>query len=939
MTRSIALLLLLIAVPARAEDKPLPQDPSIVMGRLPNGMRYWIRPNRTPKGKVSMLMHVHSGSLNETDEQRGLAHFLEHMAFNGSKHFPPGEMVKFFESLGMSFGQHQNAFTGFGQTTYMMHLPDVADETLDKVFVCYTDVADRLLLLEEEIEKERGVILEEKRSRDGVGQRIGVLALQELLPGSRLAERIPIGTEPVIREAKRDRFVDYYRAWYRPDNTTLIVCGDVDADAMRERIEKAFSGWKGPESPRAHADPGVKPHEGLRAVVLADPELTQAELGVSTIDARLPYVTEADFRRELVNGIATWIVNRRYRQQIQAGTAPFQEARVSGDDLLEACYACDVNCSGDPARWKEMLAAALAEVKKARVHGFTDAEIELAKKTVLSGAEQAAQAESTRNTTNLIMSLNEAVTAGRVPMSRAQELELTQRMLPGVTAEELLKSFRADFAFERGVVMMTIPEKEGEAVPTSDELLALAKKALAAEVGAAKTEAAAAPLLEKAPEPAAPTSRSVDEATDVESLVFGNGARVHCRSMDFQKDRVTLMLRFDGGELDETEETLHFTSVAARALDQGTAATARHTSSAFSDLVTGRQIRFDAAPSDGGLAFTLTGTPKDFEYGLQVMYVLLTEAVLEQAAFDRYREQVALQLPEMEKEGSFQADRAVGRLLSGDDPRLRPMTAKRLAELDRDAIQAWLRKILATMPIEASIVGDLPRARMVELASRFVGTLPKRPVERDDLATVRKVKKNKGPFEEIVRFETLTPRADVRVGWRGPEFGERADRRVLLFASLVLSARLNEEIRENRGLTYSIQAAALPAAFDGMARYTIQFTADPAKATEAAALAREIALGMKEKSPATDEEVAAVKSQIANILSTQLQQPAFWARTLMTLNTNERTLDEVANLEQLYAGITKEQVVDALRRYLVEEGRYQVVALPAESAGTGANGK
>ncbi|MHC4817221.1 MAG: M16 family metallopeptidase [Planctomycetota bacterium] len=229
----LTFLLLSSALLAQEIDasQRLPVDPGIDrIATLPNGLEYWIRANRTPPGKVSLILHIQSGSLNESDEQRGIAHFLEHMAFNGSANFAPGEMVKSFEAIGMRFGQHQNAFTSFDQTTYMMRLPDTKKETLRNVLLYFGDVAYRLSLLPDELDQERGVILEEARSRKSVGQRLRDKSIPLIVPGSRVAERMPIGIESVITGAPREQFVSYYRSWYRPGNAVMLVCGDIDVD-------------------------------------------------------------------------------------------------------------------------------------------------------------------------------------------------------------------------------------------------------------------------------------------------------------------------------------------------------------------------------------------------------------------------------------------------------------------------------------------------------------------------------------------------------------------------------------------------------------------------------------------------------------------------------------------------------------------------------------
>ncbi|MCZ7645833.1 MAG: insulinase family protein [Planctomycetota bacterium] len=286
---------------------PLPVDPSVKMGALPNGMRYWIRKHATPPGKVGFWLHIGSGSLNESDDQRGLAHFLEHMAFNGSKNFAPGTLVKFFESLGMQFGADQNAFTSFDQTTYILTMPNVEPETISKGMTYFADVAYRLDLPPAEIDRERGVVLEEKRMRNGPQQRLQDKEFPVMLPGSLVPERMPIGTEEVLKAAQRERFEDYYKAWYRPEISTLIVVGDIDVAEMEQVIQDHFAGWPKGENPRAPADPKLKVYDSTRAAVFTDPEITRTEISVVSVRPKFEIKSIGDFRTDLVTDLGTWI--------------------------------------------------------------------------------------------------------------------------------------------------------------------------------------------------------------------------------------------------------------------------------------------------------------------------------------------------------------------------------------------------------------------------------------------------------------------------------------------------------------------------------------------------------------------------------------------------------------------------------------------------------
>jgi zinc protease len=929
----LTFLLLSSALLAQEIDasQRLPVDPGIDrIATLPNGLEYWIRANRTPPGKVSLILHIQSGSLNESDEQRGIAHFLEHMAFNGSANFAPGEMVKSFEAIGMRFGQHQNAFTSFDQTTYMMRLPDTKKETLRNVLLYFGDVAYRLSLLPDELDQERGVILEEARSRKSVGQRLRDKSIPLIVPGSRVAERMPIGIESVITGAPREQFVSYYRSWYRPGNAVMLVCGDIDVDEIEGLIRAEFSDWKPVAEPAAPAKPGIRYDTGqLRAAVVSDPELTQAQIGMGSLEPLRPRVTVGDFRARLVERIGTWIVNRRLRQLVQKGEAPFQSASVGLSDFMRYASTVDLDASGEPEKWKEMLTAVIVEAQRARIHGFTASEFADAKTAIVASAEQAAQAEPTLDSFGRLMSMNGAVTSGRKPMSRAQREELTKKLLPTVSLKEVHAVFREAFTLDRGIILATLPEKEGFDLPEAAELLAVARAAAATEVEKAAEVERKTDLLEKDPAPAAVVAQKTDPDFDILTATLENGVRVHCRSMDLKKDSVLVRVRLVGGVFDETDETSSLTAVGSLALQGRSAASSRHSSTDISNLLTGKKFRFGGGPHEGGLLFQLMGAPEDLEDGFRLLHLLLTDARLEQAALDRWKKQMGFMLPTFEKNARAQAGQAVNEILSGSDPRFGIPTAERVDAVTREGAQKWLARILETAPIEAAIVGDMDRDRMLELARRYLGTLPKRPVAREGLAELRRVKQNPGPHVRAIDVDTITPQAVVQIGWRGPAFGNRKDSRILLIGSQILATRLTRVIREEHQLTYSIGCTARPAtAFDGMGQLLVMFTADPAKAEDAAKRARQVVEDLVEKAPATDEELAAVRKQIGNVLDTQLKEPSFWVDILSSLETRQRDLADLKTLAQQYGSITNEQIREVLARYLTDERYYQVIATP-----------
>jgi len=456
--------------------RPLPTDSRVLTGKLENGVTWMFRQHDNPPGKMALMIRVDTGSLNETDQQRGLAHFMEHMVFNGTENFPPGKLIPFFESIGMEFGGDLNAFTSFDQTAYMLYLPDTQTEHLDKALMVLSDYAFRSLLLDEEINKERGVILAETRTGKSAEQRMRDKLWPELYEGSRFAERLPIGKEDIIANAPRSEFVDFYRTWYRPEKVTVFLVGDLKQDAIIPLVQKWFGTYK-PQAPdRKPMGPEFKPFTKQRAMVVTDPEMSRCEVQLTNISpGRLPTTTVEQRRVELVEEIGTWIVGRRYRERVDKGEASYRNARAGVSDFYHDAVVVSANATGEPADWSKMIEEVVAEVNRVRKYGFTERELDLAKKELLAGAERAVRTESTRDARGLINEMVSAVN-DRVPiLSAQQKLDLYTELLPTIRLGEVNEAFKEHFRPDTFAYVAQMPQKEGitvrMALPCGDGLL------------------------------------------------------------------------------------------------------------------------------------------------------------------------------------------------------------------------------------------------------------------------------------------------------------------------------------------------------------------------------------------------------------------------------------------------------------------------------------
>ena len=911
---------------------PLPVDPAIQMGALDNGVAYWIRQHATPPGKISFWLHVGSGSVNEADGQEGIAHFLEHMAFNGSTHFPPGQLVQYFESIGLRFGQHQNAFTGFDQTTYTLTLPNTEPDTIDKGLLYLSDVAFGLLLTPEEIDKERNVILEEKRAHKGARQRIIEQILPALLPGSRVGRRLPIGLEATLAKLQRDDFKAYYDKWYHPGKITVLVVGDAPVEMIRAAIDKHFGSWRRTDPAPDDLPYGVTPYDAPRAIVLTDPELTTASVETMTIAPLQVVKTVGQYRERLVQELGAWMVNRRLEQLVQEGKAPFQSAYVAVSPLFGVASHASAEAEADPVAWSEAFTSLLTEVERARRHGFTPQELETAKTAFLASAELAAQTESTRDAHSFLGAMNRALANDEQPRAASQSLDLRKQLLPGITLQEVAAAFADAFAPGAKAALVTLPQRDDVAAPSQEQVLALVDAAAAKDIEPWQGAERLTALLDETPKPGAIAERSRDDVLDVTSVTFANNVRLHYRFMDFKKDNVTVAITLAGGKIQETEANRGITSLATQPLMEP--ATSRFSSTALRDYMTGKKVQVSARQTPDAVRFTVSGAPEALEDGLQLVYLLFHEASIEPASVALWKQELLQEVEALRTDVGGLTREAGMLLLSGGDPRMRTITAEQVTARAQDIpqAQAWLDRLLQSAPIEVAIVGDMPEDRALELASTYLGSLPARPRTDPSLAALRKVAGFTGPIERTVQVDTITPRAQPMLMWRAVPWSDVRGRRVSYLMARILETRMREEIREKRGLTYSTSTYVRPArVYPAMSALYVQFTADPDKVADAVRIARSVVETFAAEGP-TDAEVQTVRRQMKNAIETMLQEPRFWVNLLNDLDYHGTHLPDVHGLLDKIMGITKAEIIQVLQQTVRPERFGVVIGQPKAPA-------
>ncbi len=906
------------------ERGDLKADPAAVFGRLPNGLRYVILPNAEPPGRASLRLHVAAGSLMEEDDQQGLAHFLEHMAFNGTEHFKAGEMVEFFQRIGMAFGADNNAHTSFEETTYKVDVPETKPDLLNPAFQVLADYAGGMLLLPAEIDRERGVILSEKRARDSVPYRTFVARWKFLFPESRLSQRFPIGEEAVIAKAPVERFVAFYRKWYAPSRMTVVVVGDVKPAEIVPYVEKYFGGLKAAQTPTPSVPLGKVATPQLAVTLHSEPEAPATQLTLMTLR---PFDLGADSRgrreRELAIEAASFILSRRLERLAEAENAPFSKGNAYHYDFLDFVEAGAVDLVCRPEQWKDALPVAERELRRALQYGFTAAEIGEAKAKLLNDYEQAAKTAPTRKSRGLADALASSLSENRVFTHPTQDLALAREFFVKLTPATCLAAFRqlwgkdSRYVFVSGNLSLPKPEESIRAVYTES----------VARPVEAPAEAKVTPFgYGEFGEPGKIVERKVHEDLAITQVRFANNVRVNVKRTPFEAKVVRVALRAGAGKLEASASEPGLPAVSEAVFIGG--GLQKHSHDELKAILAGHtvDVEFDVDED----AFVLSGatSPEDFRLQLNLMCAYLLEPGYRPEAFRQARrgfDRLYLQLLHT-PEGVLR-DQVV-RFLAGGDFRFGMPPRETVDRVDADLVRAWLERPLKQGYLEVSVVGDIdPEVVLREAASTF-GALPVRAEAKPAYAAQR-VLNFPAAQKKAFPVETEIPKGFAVAYWPTDDIWDvKRTRRLNILAS-VLSDRLRVIIRQELGESYSPYASSQ--ASETYTDYGVFFglsTVDPKLAERIAERIVGIATELAAQGVGPDEFARAIKPALAS-LGEVMRTNGYWLnRVLLRSQEYPVTLDWCRAIQQDYAAIKPEELSALAKEYLKAERAVQVVVLP-----------
>jgi zinc protease len=895
----------------------IPADPKTTFGSLPNGMRYIIYPNPEPPQRVSVRLHIATGSLMEQEDQQGVAHFLEHMVFNGSKNFTPDELVPRMQRLGIGFGAHVNAYTSFDETVYMLDLPDLADDTVKLAYTVMRDFADGALLKPDEIDKERGVILSEKISRDSVSFRMMHKQFEELLPNSLLPKRFPIGTEECIKKAPQQRFVDYYSAYYTPERMTFIVVGDVQTKETEKLITQAFGSMMNPALPGASPDLGkVEAIQGIKTAVFTDKELTGTD--VSLVSLR-PYVFQPDSiatrSERMPLELAHAILNRRFERLAKQENATIISGSASRSPLFSFAEIGSIEVDAKNDDWKSAVAVLEQEHRRALEFGFTDDELDEVKANVLNAYEQQVKAASTRKSDAFASAIAQSINDQSVLSSAETDLEIAKQALEKIDSLSCQKAYQTFWQVNGYHLILSTKEAPPSA---KEELLALyetsVKEAVKAPEARQKSSFAYTDF------GTAGTVTSQQEVTDlgITQLTLSNGIKVNLKTTDFTKNAISMTARFGHGHLTLPADKpgLH---IVANAVYNG-GGLGQHSADELQQILAGKNIGADL--SIGEDAFLLVGktTPADLELQLQLMCASLTDP--------GYREeslrQLKAALPKIEqqlKHSQAGPQTEIEAWMHGQDHRYVMPPISVLGSYSTDDVKTWLTPSLTQAPIELSIVGDFSIDALMPLLLKTFGALPTRTPDTADHAILRKVKSPAPPARLDTTYDSKVAQAVTIANWKtkGLRGNQKESRRLNVLAE-ILSDRLREEIREKLGASYSpnanLDGSDALEDFGFLSAVSVGKPEDLEKLTDVA-----LTIGEKlaTKGATADELDRALKPTLAAMDKT-LRDNSYWLGTVMQrCQEKPETLELARNRKTDYESITLDEINQLAKQYLSKD--------------------
>ena len=907
-----------------ALGRALPVDPAVRIGTLPNGIRYYIRRNAKPEQRAELRLVVNAGSILEDDDQRGLAHFIEHMAFNGTKSFAKNDIVKYLESIGVRFGADLNAYTSFDETVYILPVPTDSAGILAKSFRFLGDVATGILFDSTEVVAERGVVLAEWRNGLGAGERLRDKQFPVIFRGSRYAERLPIGKPEILEGANPAPLKRFWRDWYRPDLMAVVAVGDADPKTLEALIRSTFGGIAPRKGARARTVAAVPAHDSTLISIATDKELSGSSVGVLWKSKGRMTRTVGDLRQDLLERLYDQMLNQRFSELALKPETPFVGAGAGGGSFVRNSEYYSLDARAKEGKLLESLQALLTEAERVRRHGFLAAELERAKVNTLRAYERAYQERDKTPSGAFVGEYIDNFLQGEAIPGIAFEYTAMQRLLPTVTLVEVNALGANRVGEANRVVTVSLPEKEGLAVPTNTDIRSVFAKVNAATITPWVETVTAGALVAKAPTAGRVVSEKRTDALNLTEWTLSNGIKVLVKPTDFTADQIVMTGWSPGGASLVSDANVFKASLATTVIERG--GVGDYSLVDLNKKLTGKVASASAVISDLSEGVSGRASPKDLETMMQLVWLRLTSPRADSSAFTALVQQFEQVLKNKDANPAAVFSDTVQMTLANGSPRVRPLSVEMLKELNLNDMLAIYRDRFADVgDFTFLFVGNVDLAVLKPLVEQWLAPLP--AAGRKE--TFRDVgpKLFTGQIDKTVR-KGIAPQSQTAILMAGAAPFSREQSYLLSSVGEVLEMRLLDRLRESLGGTYSVSVNAQFARTPRQEwQVVISYGSAPDKAESMFAAVQQ-ELDSLRRVPPTAAEVERVREQQRRELEVARKQNGYWLSTIRSRVEFGEDLGSIGNEDPMIAGLTAEKLAVAAKQYLTEANRARFVLLP-----------
>ena len=914
---------LILTTNALAQEKLLPFDLAVRTGKLANGFTYYIRHNEEPKSRVTMYLANKVGSVLEDDDQRGLAHFMEHMSFNGTTHFPKNELINYLQKAGVRFGADINAYTSFDETVYQLPLPSDNPEIVKNGIEIMHDWAHGATLDPVEINKERGVVLEEKRLGKGANDRMRTKYFPVILNNSRYASRIPIGTDEVLNNFNPEAIRRFYHDWYRPDLQALIVVGDVNVDELEKVIKAKFADLKNPANERPRTKYTVPLTGKNQFVTVTDPEMTSTTAEVMIKQPELLLHTTAQYRESMVRALYNAMLGERYGELQRQADPPFLNGGAGISDFMGGLDSYDISVTAKPGELEKGFKAVWRENERAKRFGFTVTELERAKSNYLSQFESALKEKDKTESENYVQEYLQYFLHGTASPGIAYEYNLVKKELIGININELNALAKsAAKATDRDILVMA-PEKDKTSLPSEKTFNSWIKEVDAESIQAFQDETSKESLLKTQPVAGRITSESKDGSSGITTLMLSNGIKVLLKPTDFKNNEILFSGFAPGGTSLYSDADYQSASAANIIPSYGAG---NYNTTTLNKFLSGKQLSVQPSISERSQNIKGSAVNNDLEASLQLMYAYITEPRKDSLMFQGMITRSKASLTNRSNDPGSVFQDTINAVLGNHNIRRTGPSVEKLNQVDLDKAYAIYKERFANEKgFTFVFVGSIDMTTIKPLLEKYIASLPVK--EQVDEAKDLHISIPPGVIEKKV-YKGTEPKATVNLVFSGPFEYSNENKQKLDALKETLEIRLLERLREDEGGVYSPGTRIAVSKYP-RERYSlsISFGCAPQNVDKLIASSLDEIEKLKTTGP-PQVNVDKFRAENQRAVETALKTNDFWLGYLTGQLQNQENLDQIDNYTKQLNAITPGDVKDMANKCLSGKNYIKLILLP-----------